>query len=55
MGTIYDNLFLNLESIGNKGEQCNKNAVPTRYCNPAEKYLLQKQYELQTKQSLGIA
>ena len=48
------NLFLDLESIGNKGEQGSKNVIPTRYCNPAEKYLLQKQYKLQTKQNPDI-
>ena len=54
MQTIFYNLFLNLESIGNKGEYCNNNVVPTRYCNAAEKYLLQKQYKLETKQNLDI-
>ena len=40
--TFY-NLFLNFESINNKGEQSNKNVVPTRHCNPAENYLLRIQ------------
>ena len=51
---IFYNLFLNLKSIGNKREYCNKNVVSTRYCKPAEKYFLQKQYKLQTKQDLDI-
>ena len=40
--TFY-NLFLNFKSIDNKGEQSNKNVVPTRHCNPAENYLLRIQ------------
>ena len=39
MQTPFYNLFLDLESIGSKGEQRKKNVAPTRYCNPAEKYL----------------
>ena len=50
MPKFFYNLFLNLESIGNNGEECDKNVVP----NPAEKYLLKIQYKLQTKQNLDI-
>ena len=54
MQTPFYNLFLDLESIGSKGEQRKKNVAPTRYCNPAEKYLSWKQYKLQTKENLNI-